>query len=199
MLKVGDKVTVRSWEDMEKEYGLNAFGNIMIGQRFVKEMKKFCGCEVTIRNVSDSDTIFIDGDFEYTWSPEMFEPVGKLLSANEVWKWLGDNYSNRRYADAFEVDYTFEGLSADFTFEEITKMVSDYVNSQTKLYNGNIVCTKAESSLFTQWKKYEVKDGFLVGNFGKTYGSETSNRMPFRSFNEINNRFRSKFEELIED
>ena len=199
MLKAGDKVRVRSWEDMEKEYGLNKDGDIMVVGHFLKRMKKFCGNEVTIARVYDSGMISINEDSSYAWSPEMFEPVGNLLSANEIWKWLGDNYSNRRYADAFEVDYSFERLSTDFTFEEITKRVSDYVNSQRKPYNGNIVCTESESTLFTQWKKYEVKDGFFVGDSGKTYGSETSNRVPFRSFDEINSRFRSKFAKLIED
>lgn len=199
MLKAGDKVRVRSWEDMEKEYGLDKDGDIMVEGCFLKIMKKFCGNEVTIARVYDSGVISINEDDSCLWSPEMFETVGSLLSANEVWKWLGDNYLYGHYGDVFGVDYTFEELCEDFTFSEIVKRVSDYVNSQRKPYNGNIVCTESESTLFTQWKKYEVKDGFFVGDSGKTYGSETSNRVPFRSFDEINSRFRSKFAKLIED
>lgn len=199
MLKVGEKRTVRSWEDMEKEYGLDAVGDIMVRGCFSKEMKKFCGAVVTIAHVYSNGMALIDGDSEHLWSPEMFEPVGKLLSANEVWKWLGDNYIRGHYADVFGVDYTFEELCEDFTFSEIVKRVSDYVNSQTKLYNGNIVCTKATCRLFKQWKKYEVKDGFFVGEHGITHGSDGFGKVPFHSFGEINSSFESKFAELIED
>ena len=199
MLKVGEKRTVRSWEDMEKEYGLDVVGDIMVRGCFSKEMNKFCGDEVTIKHVYGNGMASIEEDSCYLRSPEMFEPVGKLLSANEVWKWLGDNYIDGHYVEVFGEDYDFSELCENFTFEEIVKRVSDYVNSQNKPYNGNIVCTESESALFTQWKKYEVKDGFLVGDSGKTYGSETSNRMPFHSFGEINSRFKSKFAKLIED
>lgn len=40
--KVGDKVTIRQWEDMEKEYGLTPERNIRTEVTFVKNMKYMC-------------------------------------------------------------------------------------------------------------------------------------------------------------
>ena len=40
--KVGDKVTIRSWESMEREFGLNEYGNICSPMfDFVKTMESF--------------------------------------------------------------------------------------------------------------------------------------------------------------
>ena len=41
--KVGDKVMVRYWDDMVREYGLDGDGDINVYPYFVKDMKKYCG------------------------------------------------------------------------------------------------------------------------------------------------------------
>ncbi len=38
--KVGDKVKIKTWESIEKEYGLNIIGNILCPSRFSKDMEK---------------------------------------------------------------------------------------------------------------------------------------------------------------
>ena len=43
MYKVGQKVRVKSWEQMEKEYGLNSCGSIKTPSSFTREMIWFCG------------------------------------------------------------------------------------------------------------------------------------------------------------
>lgn len=49
--KVGDKVRVRQWDDMAKEFGVNN-GNIPInGCLFVKEMKQYCGRITNLQNL----------------------------------------------------------------------------------------------------------------------------------------------------
>lgn len=41
---IGDKVTIRQWDDMESEFGLNLYGNINLpGCLFTKRMKQYCG------------------------------------------------------------------------------------------------------------------------------------------------------------
>lgn len=37
---VGDEVTIRQWDDMESEFGLNKFGSIDVPESFTKEMKR---------------------------------------------------------------------------------------------------------------------------------------------------------------
>lgn len=48
MFKVGDRVIVKSWEQMEAEFGLNHQGNIACLYTFTQDMKCFCGKCATI-------------------------------------------------------------------------------------------------------------------------------------------------------
>lgn len=56
--KVGDKVRVRKWDDMVKEFGLNWAGGIqkeVNGQSFTSSMKEFCRKEIKIEKVYRED------------------------------------------------------------------------------------------------------------------------------------------------
>lgn len=72
--QVGDKVRIRSWNDMVKEFGTDGFGDIPCCCYFVKDMKPICGDEFTIT--------MIDDDYIYghpsAWdiSQDMIEPAG---------------------------------------------------------------------------------------------------------------------------
>lgn len=41
--KVGDRVRIREWDDMEKEFGLYSDGDIKCECTFTRSMKEFCG------------------------------------------------------------------------------------------------------------------------------------------------------------
>lgn len=74
---VGDKVTIRQWDDMAAEFGLNEFGEIKVPEIFAVEMKDLCGKTLTITDVSrhskpSFDTYFLEGSTYYFSSP-MFE------------------------------------------------------------------------------------------------------------------------------
>lgn len=76
--KVGDKVRVRSWESMEREFGLNENGNIKCSIEtifFVKNMKKYCGKIVEVKEIRDN-YYRIKNDIE-TWNftDDMLEPA----------------------------------------------------------------------------------------------------------------------------
>ena len=45
---VGDKVTIRQWDDMESEYGLNESGEIKVPKFFTEPMKQYCGQTLSI-------------------------------------------------------------------------------------------------------------------------------------------------------
>ena len=49
--KVGDRVQFKSWEEMEKEFGLAKYGDIDNG--FDKMMKHLCGTYATIKNIDN--------------------------------------------------------------------------------------------------------------------------------------------------
>lgn len=74
--KVGDKVRVRQWEDMEKEYGSNASGYIYIEScknTFTEGMSKYCGNVLTIREIRGRT--YRMNEVKFNWSDEMLEPV----------------------------------------------------------------------------------------------------------------------------
>lgn len=76
MYRIGDKVLVRQWSDMEKEFGLNKYGSINTYCHFVSDMSVFCGKVVTINKVfkESSGVIYeIKEDPSYfDWDDGMF-------------------------------------------------------------------------------------------------------------------------------
>ena len=46
---IGDKVTIRQWDDMASDFGLNVFGDIKVPKAcFTEPMRKYCGKTLTI-------------------------------------------------------------------------------------------------------------------------------------------------------
>ena len=74
---IGDKVTIRQWDDMESEFGLNEFGNIRVPKVFTKYMKQYCGQTLPIVRIDpfsppSFDFYYLDGSSRIFSSP-MFE------------------------------------------------------------------------------------------------------------------------------
>lgn len=66
-LSVGDVVVIRSWEDMEAEFGLTRSGNIPCEFTFTKDMRYLCGRELVVRRIYGSTITFVDNR-EESWS-----------------------------------------------------------------------------------------------------------------------------------
>ena len=92
MYEIGQKVRVKSWEQMEREYGSND-GIINTPSSFTSDMRCFCGGRYKIRAlygdidssvIYDLETINGDPDMDsellwYCWDKEMLIPSeGKL-------------------------------------------------------------------------------------------------------------------------
>ena len=74
---IGDKVTIRQWDDMESEFGLNELGNIKVPKNFTESMKKYCGQTLPIIHVCryvppEFDSYYLDGT-SVVFSSPMFE------------------------------------------------------------------------------------------------------------------------------
>ena len=73
----GDQVTIRQWDDMAAEFGLNEYGEIKIPKIFSKVMKKFCGQTFTIKDVRRKTPPYFDTyileDSGFLFSAPMFE------------------------------------------------------------------------------------------------------------------------------
>lgn len=62
--KIGDRVKIKSWEQMEQEYGINGLGSIECFCVFTKGMKRLCDGEYTIIGITrldEQDVYSIDG------------------------------------------------------------------------------------------------------------------------------------------
>lgn len=93
MFNVGDRVIIREWNDMEDEFGLDEGGDIECRFTFTDEMIKFCGAELTIREISSSsgriyfeeqDECF-DGELEYySFSADMLRLIDPESSSEQI-------------------------------------------------------------------------------------------------------------------
>lgn len=77
--KVGDRVRIKSWEQMEKEFGME-FGWIACKCRFNSEMRHLCGRTATISAINDYKVKLTDwsddtGGLYWTISTDMIELV----------------------------------------------------------------------------------------------------------------------------
>ena len=66
--KVGDKVTIRSWESMEREFG----SCIDVPGMFVDEMREMCGNTTRISSVVCDGRYTIADAYHYHYAPQMF-------------------------------------------------------------------------------------------------------------------------------
>lgn len=88
--KVGDRVVVRDWDDMEKEYGVNKWGDIPKDSQFTDSMKHLCGRTATVTCVANGlgfKKVAVDFDDKsgctsYTFNPWMFNPIDVLAPEN---------------------------------------------------------------------------------------------------------------------
>ena len=86
--KVGDKVKIKTWEDMEKEYGLNSYGSIKIYNNshdiiigfnnIMEELVKDLNRIITIKTVSNDHYRIKESNYKekkigYSWSDDMIE------------------------------------------------------------------------------------------------------------------------------
>ena len=94
---VGDKVVIKTWETLEKQYGLDSVGDIEL-HPCVNEMymKKYCGYVVTISKVRNMAYDIVEDNGKWYWTDDMIEgPV-------PVYK-PGDKVKIREWDDLVEV------------------------------------------------------------------------------------------------
>ena len=102
--QIGDRVTIRQWDDMKSEFGLNRFGDIKVPKAcFTESMRKYCGKTFPIVHVNrytspKFDSYFFDGTSVVFTSP-MFEQsyptvVSSTLSFDDLLKGATAQLSN---------------------------------------------------------------------------------------------------------
>lgn len=198
--KVGDKVTVRSWESMERQYGLDYIGSIAVTCSFVKEMKKYCGRTVTISRVNTISYNIKEDNGRYNWSEGMFE-TSRATGTIVIYK--KDNTVVALDKDTGETGVAicnaedeFDFLiGADLAYERLRgrKEPPKKREIKEKFYNGKVCCVESRYTWFTKGKIYRVKDGYLIDDEGD------KNHTPFKSFGSLSEYYTSgKFIEVVE-
>ena len=76
--KIGNVVTVKTWEEMEKEYGLIYYPEIgecicLENYDFIPQMRKFCDKKVTINSITDDCYYIKEDNGTYGWTDLMFK------------------------------------------------------------------------------------------------------------------------------
>ena len=88
--KVGDRVQIKSWEEMEKEFGTDCAGNINCKFSFTKEMEEYCGAVATISAIDSDEIVELtstssDLDFSFwTFSTDMIKKATDFKVGDKV-------------------------------------------------------------------------------------------------------------------
>lgn len=84
---VGDRVVIKSWEQMKTEYGVDEYGSIKCKCGFLKAMKNLCGKKATITK-KDGEKIWltfddINADNGWSFSTDMIELAYPTVRGND--------------------------------------------------------------------------------------------------------------------
>lgn len=160
--KVGDKVIIRSWEDMARQFGVDSCGDIMVKHLFTIGMRQYCGTTMTIERIS-GERFYMKGS-RYIFGTDMFESgcpkkivitsdgaetLARLYEGNKVVKSATAKCSPE---DAFDFN-----IGAKLAFE---RLMTEAKRKEKKLifFNGKAVCAKSFHG-FTVGKIYDFVDG----------------------------------------
>lgn len=185
--KVGDKVRVRQWDDMAKEYGFinSVKRDIDIpGCTFVNSMKKFCGSVVTISNIVSDNSIYLikEDDQNWYWTDDMFENV--YYSCEMVKKNIETEIEKKKKHPKDEdhlkrvekIQKKIDYYKRESGFEKIEEVVPEKIlNIKIKEgvatifgYEGKIVCDERDK--FSM--EYALYLALAKCDYGKKYTSE---------------------------
>lgn len=195
---VGDKVKIRAWKDMAREYGMSG-GSIRIPQSFVPEMRKYCGKVMTIASNKYGCYNLKEDRAGWTFSEEMFEPVGEtpeFINGVRIFRddrkvvAIDNQTNNVGIAYCAPEDKFDFYIGAELALARLAGREKPAVLPK-QYYSGEIVCIDAMAS-FTVGKVYNVKNGKFYDDNGEVHGK----LYPFISLDDINDNHFSKFAEL---
>ena len=194
--KVGDKVIIRKWDDMEKEFGLDSDGDIKAKCCFVKSMREYCGKEMIIERYRGNGLFNMVGtNFNFsedTFEKKLHQKIVITTDGKETLARLYDGDKVVKKATAkCSPDDTFDfNVGAKLAFERLTEKKEE----PPKYYNGKAVCIETKPYFaYTVGKVYEFKDGLTTINNGCTvYRNE-----PVKSIDEWN-KLHGSFAKMLE-
>jgi len=82
---VGDKVRVKSWQQMADEYGTNDVNDIFCDQLFVPEMSQWCGRIMTVEEINYTVPFYYmaEDTEDWAWTDDMLEDINTTTISSE--------------------------------------------------------------------------------------------------------------------
>lgn len=97
--KPGDKVKIRTWEDMEKQYGLDRDRDINTPlYSVVRSMKKYCRTIVTVKRIGSECFAITNDVHKYSWG---FETIEQVYPKEEKMEFTKDMLKNGEHVVEF--------------------------------------------------------------------------------------------------
>ena len=194
--KIGDKVRVRQWDDMKKEFGTLPRGTIKARGGFIEEMRQYCGKIVTITSITSQGYHIKEDGGEWYYSDDMFEPQAQsIVIYRKDNKVIALDKATGETAEAIcNADDEFDFyVGADLAFERLRgrKPAPKAREEAPKYFTGEMICVKSASKYYTLGKIYKVKNGQWKDNDGDM------NTIRYESIEHINRKYESQFIEVV--
>lgn len=193
MFKVGDRVRIRDWDDMEREYGLDAFDSINGPEDvFSKGMKRVCGKLCVISSIEGQEVFLQDFDGYpidslysfYTWmlESEENEPLkkttvtidkcGMTISQGDV-EWLKENKEKGEEKDMNKVLELYCEKPKRTIEKDFNEMIEEERNENPFVKEYNELVKEFEAKMDDLYKREMDENGnhhvFMNNPYRYTY------------------------------
>lgn len=136
--KVGDRVQFKSWEEMEKEYGTYATGDIRTKILFSEQMRHLCGTFATVRRIGQNGYDVYLQDFTakgrtfFAYTLDMLKPakneeklrVGDKVQYNGSFYEITKEHAYKEDADKYELHIMSDGKKTTAVYKKNGEIVS---------------------------------------------------------------------------
>lgn len=171
--KVGDRVQIKSWEEMEKELGIDFDGNINSLFGFPKNMKHLCGRTAKIESMDGEEIKLVDwsdisGDMRWKYSTDMIKHLESLTLNDLQFADILTLRNGERYVVA---DGLMQGEKASYSrdCDEITAWYNDDLTQNEENQDEDII--KVERAGQVIFEREEVVE-MTIAEISKKLGYE---------------------------
>lgn len=169
--KIGDRVRIRQWEDMEKEFGIDLDGDIMTGWYFTKGMRHLCGREAIITEIYGKG-VKLDfdnktGDVDWSYTTDMIEKVEDTEMTKKDLEngMVVETRDGDRYL-VIEKSGVINFMNLDGTNHFVEKRMEDDMTFQglcdccdiMRIYRGGVTLNDCKTTKDLLWERKEPKE-----------------------------------------
>ena len=129
---VGDKVRIKAWNEMEREFGLDRAGDIKTTPFFVADMDEYAGEILTIEKVEENYYLMEEDGWDWDWTDDMisYKVLETSVLYEEALKGTYDNYIKNDVESvmgAYEYYFDFDPVDKPQHYANKEIEVIDYI------------------------------------------------------------------------